>query len=532
MPNLVRLARAFVLGCALSAPAVAETDPQPTLSEFFSINRMGTVVANSAIAALRTQMELEYEFLSTDVMRGTVSISGITARPLLPYDRARQCVVTVERAVLNTDVAKPFEVSSTANVNLIGARASSACLPPDIALGLRATGMTGIDLEQFKIRAAYMYPTGETSLDASIVIGGFAALDVSTSGMILPRIGRSGPSEPAFRVLRAVVSLKDMGGWQTVSALLPENLRNGQTIKVIGAEQVTQFLSNNGLRTVTGVERNFVAQLMDRVEDFINDPGELTVEARLPPTGIVVEPDLYTREPQALISTLALEAGTTPLSRTRILSDAELAALSDPSNLNSAELLDLGRALLNGEGVPQTPALVPDLLAPVLNDQVNAPQAAALIARSMTDRDSAGAYPFALQAAAGGIKTAVSLLDRLESQMTTSQVLEVQSEGHGQLISATTAIDADDPRELRRLALAYLAGTGVTRSYKQAYYFALLAEAAGDIGASALKTEIEDRFAARGPEVAATWAAASAEIQTKALEDWVSGGLASRYRRN
>jgi hypothetical protein len=532
MTKLTRFARIFALGCALASPIAAETDPQPTLLEFFSINRLGTVIANSAIAALRTQMELEYEFLSTDVMRGTVSISGITARPLLPYDQARQCVLTIERAVLNTDVAKPYEVSSELNINMIGARASSACLPPDVAMGLRATGMTAIELEQFKVRGAYIYPTGETSLDASLVIGGFAALDFSTSGMILPRIGRTGPSEPAFRVLRAVVSLKDMGGWQTVSALLPQNMRNAETIKVIGAEQVTQFLSNNGLRTVTAVERNFVTQLMDRVGDFINDPGELTIEARLPDTGIVVEPELYSREPQALISTLALEARAAPLSRTRILGDAQLAALSNPSGLGSAELLALGQALLNGEGVPQTPALVPDLLTPVLSDAANAPQAAALIARAMMDRDASEAYPFALQAAAGGIKTAVSLLDRLESQMTTSQVLDLQGEVHGPLVSATTMIAADDPRDLRRLALAYLAGTGVTRSYMQAYYFALLAEAAGDIGASALKTEIEDRFAARGADVAARWNVASAEIQAKALVDWINDGLATRYKRN
>lgn len=532
MSILRRLFRNAAVCCALASPLAAETDPQPTLLEFFSINRLGTVFANAAIAGLRTQMELEYEFLSADVMRGTVSVSGITARPLLPYDQARQCVITIERAVLNTDVARPFEVSSEMNVNLIGAQASSACLPREVAMGLHATGMNTVDLDQFKLRGAYNYPTGETSVDASVMIGNFAALDLSTSGMILPRVGRAGPIEPAFRVLRAVVSLKDMGGWQTVSALLPENLRNAETIRVIGAEQVTQFLSNNGLRTVTAVERNFVTQLMDRVGDFINAPGELTIEARLPPTGIVIEPELYSREPQALISTLALEARATPLSRSRILDPAQLASFSDPSSLSSAELLSLGEALLEGAGVPQTPALVPDLLEPVLSDTANAPLAAALIARAMTGTNAAAAYPFALQAAAGGITTAVSLLDKLEAQMTTSKVLEIQSDAHGPLIPAATVIEADDPRDLRRLALAYMAGMGVTRSYRQAYYFALLAEAAGDIGATALKTEIEGRFAARGPEVQAVWDQVSSYIQRSALQDWINDGLAARYKRN
>ncbi len=532
MSKFTRLARIAVLSAGLATPLSAETDPQPDLLEFFSINRLGTFFANSAIAALRTQMELEYDFLSTDLIRGTISVSGITARPLLPHDQARQCVITVERAVLKTDVAKPFEVASEVNVSLIGGKANTACLPREAAMALRATGLRDIELDQMKIRAAYIYPTGETSVDASLVVNNIAALDFSASGMILPRAGSFGPGEPAFRVLRAVASLKDMGGWQTISAILPPNFRDAETIKVIGTEGVTQFLSNNGTRTVTAVERNFVTQLMDRVEDFINDPGELTVEANLPVTGIVIEPEVYDREPQALISALALEARAVPLSRSRILSGEELAALSNPDDLGSAQLLALGQALLDGSGVPQTPALVPDLLDSVLEDDENSAQAAALIARALENRDPAKAYPFALQAAAGGIEDAISLLDLLEAQMTTTLVLEAQALELGAVLSAADVVEDDDPRALRRLALAYLTGSDVTRSYAQAYYFALLAEAAGDIGATALKNEIDGRFSARGDAVQMTWDALSGELQSHALEDWINGDLANRYKRN
>ena len=532
MPILRRLATAFALSSALVTPLAADTDPQPSLLEFFSINRLGTFYANLGIAALRTQMELEYEFLSTDLMRGTISISGITARPQLPYDQARQCVITVDRAVLNTDVAEPFEVASEANLNLIGAKANSACLPPEAAMGMRATGLTEVSFDQFKIRAAYHYPTGETSVDAAVVMRDMAALDFTTSGMILPRLNGPGPSEPAFRVMRAVVSLKDMGAWGRLSALLPENFRNAETIKAIGSEQITQFLSEFGTRQVTAVERNFVTQLMDRVGDYINDPGELTIEARLPETGIVIEPEVYNSEPQALIAALALEARVAPLARSRILDGQALAALQSPGDLDADTLLALARALLNGDGVPQTPALVPDLLVPAFEDPARRPEASELISRALAGSDPANAYGYALIAAAGGVNTAVPLLDRLEAQMTTTQVLDIQDQVQGDLLSATQATTEDDPRALRRLALAYLAGSGVVRSYPQAYYFALLAEAAGDIGATALKEEINDRFAARGDEVQKAWAEASASIQELALNDWISGGLGARYKRN
>lgn len=534
---MTRFTRIAALSALLAAPlttaVIAETDPQPGLQEFFSVNRIGTFMANTAIAALRTQMELEYEYLSTDLMRGSVSVSGVTVRPLLPYDQARQCVITIDRAVINTDVAKPFEVASEVNVNMIGAKATTACLPREAAMGLRAAGIPDIDLDQFKVRVAYIYATGETSSDVTLSINNFAALDFSASGMILPRAGSFGPGEPAFRVMRAVVNLKDKGGWNTVSAILPANFADPATIKAIGTEAVTGWLSDNGTRAVTAIERNFVTGLMDRVEDFVSDPGEITIEANLPDTGIVIEPELYSTEPQALVSALALEARTAPLARSRILSNDDLIALTDPAALTPVRLLELGRALLEGRGVPQTPALVPGLLEPLTQDPETVAEASALIATALQSQDVSAAYPYALRAAEGGIDTAVSLMDRLESQMTTTQVLRAQAENlDGQIspVSVADAVgDSTDPRTLRRLALTHFTGSGATRSYARAYYYALLAEAAGDIGATALKQEIEGRFSARGDAVTQAWAELSNGLQAKALEDWISSGLADRY---
>lgn len=89
--------------------------------------------------------------------------------------------------------------------------------------------------------------------------------------------------------------------------------------------------------------------------------------------------------------------------------------------------------------------------------------------------------------------------------------------------------DGDAPRALRRMSLAYLAGAGQTRSYARAYYLALLAQAAGDIAGETLKDEVDDRFVARGAEVADAWAEVSAGLQADALENWIADGLADRY---
>lgn len=532
MTHIIKLTATTALALIIAAPLHAQDrDPQATLGEFFSPDRIAAAVANSAISALRTRMELQYDHLSADPLRGMVSISGIVARPLLPYDQARQCEITIERATLSSDFASPFQTAAELNLNLIGARASLACVERDIALALRTAGYRDLPLDQFKVRASYAYTTGETAVDSTIAINGFGVLDYSASGTILPRLSASGyPSDPAIRVSRVVATLKDDGGWEAVSQVLPENLRDPVTIRELGTEAVSQFLSEGGLRPLGAIERNFVGDLMAEVEAFVTDPGEITVQADLPTSGIVIEPDMYDA-PQLLIGALGLQARSTPLARTQILSVADLAALQTPNDLSNDARLSFAVALLDGNGVPRSGALVPDLLLPLLDDPDAAGAAAALLARAVQDSDVPAAYSYALIAAAGDAPNAVAQLDRLEARMTTQSVLAAQNA----YLTATNApapidrVSGSDPRDLRDLSLAHFAGTGEARSYGRAYYYALLAEAAGDIAAASLRKEIEARFGARGPQVAQAWNAVAAEMQQRAITDWINADLPGRY---
>ncbi|WP_296424079.1 hypothetical protein [Yoonia sp.] len=521
---------AIVLMSAMPVMA-QDRDPQATLSEFFTPDRIAMAFANTAISGLRTRMELQYDHLSADPMRGIVSISGIVARPLLPYDQARQCEITIERATLSSDFAHPFQTAAELNLNLVGARASLACVERDVALALRTAGYKDLPLDQFKIRASYAYTTGETAVDSTIAINGFGVLDYSASGTILPRLGVSGyPGDPAVRVSRVVATLKDDGGWAAISQVLPENLRDPVTIRELGTEAVSQFLSEGGLRPLGAVERNFIGDLMGEVEVFVADPGEITIQADLPPGGIVIEPDMY-GTPQILIAALGLQARSTPLARTQIISLADLAALQSPENLTATDRIKLATALLDGNGVPRSGALVPDLLVPLLDQPDTAGPAAALLARAVQDNDVPRAYGYALIAAGAAMPGAVAQLDRLEAQMRTQDVLAAQTAYLEQTNAPDpiNAVSGDDPRDLRRLALAHFTGADAARSYAYAYYYALLAEAAGDIAATSLREEIEARFGARGPDVAGVWQGVAAEMQQRAMTDWINADLPSLY---
>ncbi|MCC5974702.1 MAG: hypothetical protein JJT81_11695 [Rubellimicrobium sp.] len=525
-------ATAAALAAAFALPATAQTlDPSPSLAEIFAPNRIATFFANTGIAALRTRMELEYTHMTTDILRGTVALSGVTIRPQFWWDSAGQCEITADRVTLSSDMRRAVEDVSDLTLDLIGMRMTLACFERDVAMGLRGAGFSDLTLDQGRVRVGYVYRTGETTADLTLAVNNFATLDVSASGTILPRIGPYGfPDDPAVRVSRAVVTLQDNGAWGALSAMLPGNLRNPAAVREMGTESLTLFLSDYGFRSLSAVERNFVAQLMAEVERFVTDPGEITIEAALPPGGVVIEPETYDN-PAELIAALALQAREVPLARTGLVP----ASAMRTETMSDAEKVALAARMIEGDGIPRAPALVPELLADVLTGTgPEAAAAATLVARALEDRDPGQAYRLALSGAANNAPGAVAQLDRLEARMGTLEVLAAQRDfsAPGGELTYSYSSDGTDPRELRGLALAHLTGKGAARSYELAYVYALLADAAGDVGAAPLIAEIEARFDGRGDEVAEAWRELSFELQADAVTLWMLSDLGTRYGRD
>jgi hypothetical protein len=528
----ISLSRAAVIAAALALPLPAtaqQGDPRIGFAEILAPDRLAAVVANFGIAALRTQMEVEYQHLSTDILRGQVSLSGVTLRPQLPYDRARLCEITLDRVTISTSPFAMFADASAARIGAVGAQASLACLPPETAMPVRQMGLTEVAFDRVGIDLEYATLTGEMLIDASAALNGVGVLDLSAAGTLLPRPGPSGaPGDPAIRLTRAVVSFQDRGGWDAISPLIPEGLRQPEAVVQIGTEGLIDLITEGGAKAIGAAERAFVDDLMAEVARFIADPGELTLEAGLPSGGLTIEPEAF-EKPGLLIPLLALDARAAPSARAALI-DTGLLARMDDQTLSDDERLTLGAALLSGEGVPRAPARALEILAPLLqSDDPAYAEATLLSARAMVDRDPVQAYTLALNAS--GASGVVSLLDALEYRMTTGEVLDLQgsTEWSAETL-ASNLPEGADPRALRDLSVAFFTGMDRPRNYANAYLLALLAEAAGDVGAPQLLTEIASRFEARGQEVRAAWAARSTDIEATALSAWIDGDLASRYR--
>ena len=530
MKSLKSALYASCMGLALATPALSEGDPKPGILDMITPDRIAESVASLSISALRTVMEVEYEHLATDVMRGTVSLSGVTLRPQLPYDRARQCEITVQRAGFDLGKFRPDLSASNASVTMIGARANIACLPREVGLGMRTAGYNQIEVDRLVLEIDYVHGTGEIRTNGSLAVNDMLTIDLAMVGAILPRLNEFGtPGDPAIRVRQAVLGVQDNGGWKRLSSQLPENLRQPEVIQGLGTEELTSALSNNGTRALTATERRFIDDLMEHVAEFVRNPGEITIEAQLPTAGIVLEPGVF-EAPEELLQALAPDARTAPLAQSELLDPALLGRMN--GTLSGSERLQLAQALLSGDGVPRAEGLVPGLLSPLINsDAPEAAQAALLTARAQLSIDPAAAYGNALVASSARLPGAVPLLDALETRLTTGEVIAAQDAN----LAGTDAArlpEGNDIRAVRKLALQHFTGLGAPRAYRQAYYYALIAEAAGDIGARPLREDIEARFANRGDEVSDLWRDIRVETQGAALSDWISGNLAGQYTRD
>ncbi len=519
---------------ALPVGALAEGDPKPGLLDIITPDAIAGSLASVAISALRTQMEVEYDHMETDVMRGAVALSGVTLRPQLSYDRARQCEITLARVRFDIGKYRPLMAASNISLTAIGARANIACLDRDIGLALRTAGYAEIEVDRLVYDMDYIHGSGEIRANASATINDLATLDLEMSGAILPRLNRYGSAgDPAIRLRRAVLGLQDHGGWARLSQLMPENLRQPDVIHGLGTEELTNMLSQNGTRALTSTERRFIDDLMDHVVRFVREPGEITIEAELPSDGIVIEPEVY-QSPEELLQALAPDARSAPLAQSQMVREDLLSRKQ--TELTRADRLELAQALLEGRGLPRSEALVPELLAPMVDaTSADGAQAALLTARALMPYDAVRAYAHALIASAARLPEAVPLLDALEARLTTGEVIAAQDryfDNSNAMIGAAALPVDGDVRAVRRLALAHLTGLDAARSYRLAYYYALIAEAAGDIGAGSLREDIEARFGNRGKDVTALWTQTRAKVQEKALSDWVDLGLAARFRRD
>ncbi|MEL6767173.1 MAG: hypothetical protein AAFP17_08335 [Pseudomonadota bacterium] len=525
-----RLSAATALAALLAVAPAGQAAAQPVPEWEFG-RLFGQILVQTALSFARGAVELTYEGISVDPRSGEITISGLVLRPELPHDSERACEVSVARITL-AGGGRFDRVDGTIGIG--GLSLPAVCLEPEPAAMVSALGYPVIDAETVSIDLAYDERSSALDIDvvASIANGALVSVAAEFAYFWFKEFqafeevdaGSVEDVEVVAILSGAEIMIENRGLFEAVEPMIGAQLGDPAAIPAIAQAGLMQALTENGARTPSPAELEFVEELSGALGRFVQEKDRLVVTLA-PPTPVRLGEDAFD-DPAAAIALLAPTVGAAPAARAALLDPALLTkAASTPDALSAEERLTVGSALLSGIGAPRARREGIALLEPLI-DEGSGP-AALLLAEAMMAEGALGeAYVAALTALAAGESAAVRIADEMEVKLPLDEILFLQGQVSG-TVGDDALIEAADVAGMRVLAERLVSGRGGPRSYESALYWASLAAASGDRAAAAILRRLDSRYTSREAE-AETWADATAEASDRALETWVNGGLAAR----
>jgi hypothetical protein len=517
--KLGALAALVVLSMHSMQPAAAEGDPRPPLLELFNFERLSGFAMQWALLMLRSQVEITYDTVSSDPYAGRAVIGNIKLWPMPPWDTEHTCGVEADRLQIGSGEVMDWD-RMRVRLELTGVRAPLSCLPPDLQPLFTGLGMDTFTADRLYADVDYSMGSSALDISAHASLPGLAAI---SAALTFPYFAIQDESVPPTMVLsHASVQIDDLGLWARAQPMMPPEMNLPEVAAQFVGDTLVALLqeenqTGGGPSTLSAAQTAFVQSAMVVTNDFVAKPGTVVLETKL------LEP-LYLSEamlgdPRQLFDATQPVFAPQPAARAAILPASLLkTALDAPDSLSPADRLMAGKALADGAGVPKAPALGQALLQPLADSGDS--EAAMALARSLGDTEPERAYRYALRAGAAGASGAAGLLDRLETRLTTPDVLKLQAELSEQVPSPDTP-----PLPLatiRENAFQHLRGEGAARSYRMAYFWAALGAAAGDAASQSLREDIEARMRYRGDAAASAWKTEAEEAAADALHVWLS----------
>jgi hypothetical protein len=530
-PCLALVSACVVIAATVGSPAKAAGDPRPPLTDIGILEKFTGMVTQWGIMFLRSQVDITYDGVSSDLYAGRANISGITMWPRPPWDTDNQCSVRADRLQVSGAEVTDWD-RVRVRFELIGVDADLACLPPDVAGTVAGAGITELKADRAYIDVDYRMSSSSLTVSSHVAMPGLAAISV---GVDFPYFAVHGEGRlPTLALKRVAVEIEDQGLWEKVSPLLPPEMTSPDAVEQIVQAGLTGQLEQLNLRStqVTTLNREqiaFISSAALQAKAFVARPGSIVIQTTL--DNPYRELDGLERTPKRAFEVLKPLVSAQPSTRQNIISVKLLKrGINKPSALSDEDKLRVGQALMSGVGAPKSAAAGQALLAPLAANGNG--EAALALANAIAAGDPAAAYSLALQAGASGAFGATGLLDQLEANVDTPSVLTMQAAalpkgvGPKDAAAASGVVSLGD---MRAMAMGYLRGMGMTRSYRMAYFWASLGAAAGDEASLSLVSDIEARMRHRGKVAADAWAAIGGEAAQAALDLRVSADYPAAF---
>lgn len=522
------LAAATAIGLT-AAPAQAES-----WGDFFNAFTPSRIVEQflqGAIIGLRSQMDIQYGALTANALSGTVTITDVQIWPFPDWDMDGNCDIWLDRLTMR---GTPAEVADTlsASLTLTGISLHPDCLPPDARAGLEPVLGDRISIPQQRAEISYYMPRASAQVTAHTTWDGIAAVTLDADFSYVSMDGRDTPSDPVpvLFLNYAGLMVENLGGWETVSPMLPPPFLDPAMAEPMITGMLTQALSEMNQDPTTGAvaplspsQDAFIASGVTAWKAFLANPQALVVETGMSlgiGNDVYVDVLAYEDDPALMFEDLTPRFATAT-ARSRDILPVELItmAMTRPAELSVEARKQSGLALLTGKGAPRFVAKGLELLDPLARDGDG--EAALELARALQQNAPEDAYRYALIAGQDFMVGATAILDRLETRLPFATVLDLQAaRSKGQPDVPLTALP-----DLRAAALSRVSGVGASRDYALAVKWAMIAAAAGDPEGAAILDELDLRARATGEDGRAKWQSVEAAASQAALDLWMGSNL-------
>lgn len=495
------LAASTAVSLALIGPAMAQTQPQPSI--FAPANVYGGIV-RLIVSYARIVADITYGGLDIDAPRGVLTMRDLTIAGMGPN---KQCTVTLGRIRLD-GLSFWMAEDTQSRLDASDITVATTCFGHQAPVIAMVAGGDRIQISDLSIETVQSVGSGATALSFQIISPTIARIEGSAdfdyfspfSPDFFQNLGQTpdygAGSKPDFgvygKLLAAHLSVENLGLWERIQPMIPPDM--------ITPAAIDAAMQANPATTNPVLNRQLAAAL----KSFVANPGRITAQIR-PAQPVVIDTTTWATPQDALavLQPAILNAPPTP----------PLALIADPADQSDPRAM--GLAFATGKGVPQNAERAITLLTPLQDDA----EVALALADLTAQRDPAASYQHALRAALAKAPGAAAALDRAEARLPTADLFKAQPPADEDLPDTAFASVIG----LRDQARAYEDGQGVPRSYALAWRLGSLAAAAGDGPSQLLLKRIDARFGADP-----AWIKLREAASDQALEDWSDQNLGTR----
>jgi len=525
----MRLLRTALLASTIAATggaALAQQGDAPEQDVASALSFLQKLSTHYSLLVLRTFVDVTYDRVAVQPNGTDLTISGVTLYPELPWDPEANCEVTIDR--ITTDDEISFQTVATA-LELTGVSVPAACFEREVAGMMSSFGYDGLVADTMSVGISYNLPSSsaQVNIQAAIVDAADVTVDADLNYIWFrfPTQGYSDEPQPIIQLGSAEIVVENNGLWEKLEPMLSAQMGDLNAVPQMIEMQMSQMLPMIGGNPLTPEDEAFIANVSEEVGRFLRDKDRIVISAA-PEGGVWMDEDVFD-SPQTMIKALQPKVSAVSMARAAIIPPADLAAaMADGAQLDDAQRLAVGEALLTGVGAPRNVEAGMGLLMPLAQNW-NGEAAALLAHAAAADGEAETAYRMALIAMGGGDTSVLGVADDMEMSLDMATVLGLQDElfeswpGENDLgAKAEEAVKAGDVGEIRRIAAMLTTGRGAVRSYQNAMVAATLAAAAGDRSAAKMRDRLNTAFG--GSEA---WTALVADAEATALQIWTREGF-------